>query len=161
MPTVCRQVHGGKQLSVLMPDLIVWGKGECKLHASHTISAGVTRLATVLMGKWGGLVLVVGGGVVGYAGASDPRIMSPLPPPSPHQAPTICSSITIASRSLPPLLRLPSLHPSNLVLTHFSLLRRAPHSCPPSSPLFTLLCRRLMGKLEPPVVREGRRTTAV
>lgn len=39
---------------------------------------------------------------------------------------------------LSPPLRLPSLHPSNLVLTHFSLLRRAPHSCPPSSPLFTL-----------------------
>lgn len=79
--------------------------------------------------------------MVGYAGASDPRIMSPPPsasslppirrPPFAHPSPS--------PPALPPaLLRLPSLHPSNLVLTHFSPLRRAPHSCPPSSPLFTL-----------------------
>lgn len=80
-----------KQSTVLMPDLIVRGKGECKLHASRAISA------SVLMEVWGG-----GGWGWGWggSGASDPQITSPPPLPFlPHHAPTICSSITIASNS--------------------------------------------------------------
>lgn len=81
-----------KQSSVLMPDLIVWGKGECKLHASQTISASVTRLHSVLMEKQGGEVWAGGDGGRGggcwcFPPANHITSSHPLPPHSPIRRP--------------------------------------------------------------------------
>lgn len=118
-----------KAVAVLMPDLIVGAKGESKLHAWQTISA--TRLRRVLIEKLHFSFFFFPLGASDLQITSNPLPLPPSLPSQPRHAPTICSSITITSCSPSPL-RLPSLLPANLPLTHSSLLRRATGFCPPS-----------------------------
>lgn len=131
-----------------MPDLIVRGKGECKLHASRTISASVTGLQCVNGGlrRWG-----VGGVLVLPTRKSHhlfPSLSSPItrppfahPSPSPLTPRSPPSSITPPSQFSPHSFFSPFVLGTNLSFTPFPLTCFL-HGARVWSPNLSWVCRQ-------------------